>query len=216
MTTQPLPRASTPPLPSQGPSSQPQQRNKGSPSKTSKGNYPACRYQCKLCSNNHYVFACSQFLDMTVAQRKDHVKANSLCPNCLKPGHSLTDCRSEYRCRLCKGNHNSLIHQDSTSSNPQTVTGTANVANASPSSTQAEDNLMMTSQVLLIGPSGKKLVVRALLDCGVNTSIISSKVMKSLGLKKLDACVTLAGIESPDNTPAHPTAQVTLSSPCRK
>ena len=75
---------------------------------------------------------------------------------------------------------------------------------------------MMTSQVLLTGPSGKKLVVRALLDSGANTSVISSKVMESLQLKKLDTCVTLAGIGGPDQTPTRPTAQVVVSSPYRK
>ena len=75
---------------------------------------------------------------------------------------------------------------------------------------------MMTSQVLLTGPSGKQLVVRALLDTGADTSIISSKVMQTLHLKKLDQWVTLTGVEAPHQSPARPTAQVTISSPSRK
>ena len=140
--TTPSSRRSPPPPTVQSQPSKAPPKNRGAQTKNKGSPYPPCRYQCPMCNDNHYSFSCSTFIDMTVAQRKEHVRANSLCQNCLKPGHSLTDCRSEYRCRLCKGNHNSLIHQDSNNTNTQTVSGTANVANASPSITQAEDNLM--------------------------------------------------------------------------
>ena len=197
--------------------STPQSRDKSSSHRPARGNPPACKHQCKLCSSNHYVFSCSQFLDMSVPQRREHIRIASLCPNCLKPGHALQDCKSDYRCRLCKKDHNTLIHQESSSSSTSAhQTGLVNVSNASPTTTQKEENLKMTSQVLLTGPSGKQLVVRALLDSGANTSIVSSKVMNTLHLKRLDNWVTLTGVESTQQTPARPTAQVTISSPYRK
>ena len=88
LTTQPQPRASPPP-PVQTPNVQPQQRSRGSQVKIARGSqYSPCRYQCKLCTDNHYVYACSNFQSMSVPQRKEHARANSLRSNCLKPGHS--------------------------------------------------------------------------------------------------------------------------------
>ena len=69
----------------------------------------------------------------------------------------------------------------------------------------------MTSQVVLTGPTGKQMVVRALLDSGAEVSIISSKIMNSLQLIKQDEWMTLQGIESPENSTARPTAMVTVS-----
>ena len=69
----------------------------------------------------------------------------------------------------------------------------------------------MTSQVVLTGPTGKQMVVRALLDSGAEVSIISSKIMNQLQLTKQDEWMTLQGIESPENSTARPTAMVTVS-----
>ena len=74
---------------------------------------------------------------------------------------------------------------------------------------------MMTSQVLLTGPSGQQMVVRAMLDTGAEVSVLSIRVMKKLNLKRLDEWMTLQGIEGPEKLTARPTAQITVSSPYR-
>ena len=76
--------------------------------------------------------------------------------------------------------------------------------------------LVMTSEVLLTGPSGKTLVVRALLDSGSCLSIISTKAMKTLAPKKLDTSVIISGIESANSSPARPMTNFVLSSLYRK
>ena len=145
-------------------------------------------------------------------QRKEHIQTSSLCSNCLRSGHAVQDCKSEFRCKLCKNKHNTLLHTDS--STPQQ--GGVHVATAASTTAQPDQKLMMTSQVLLTGPTGKQMVVRAMLDTGANTSVISSKVMRTLNIKKLDHWVTLTGVESSDNTPSRPTALVTIASPHSK
>ena len=171
----------------------------------------SCKVQCTLCPLMHYVFQCSKFQDMSVQQRKTHVQSSSLCSNCLRPGHSLQDCQCSYRCRICKNQHNTLLHTDSapTSGTVHTVTQSSQ----RPLSTeQRKEKLLMTSQVVLTGPTGKQMVVRALLDSGAEVSIISSKIMTTLHLKKQDEWMTLQGIESPESSTARPTAMVTVSS----
>ena len=142
--------------------------------------------------------SCRQFLDMSVQQRKDHVQSSSLCSNCLRPGHNLQDCKCGFRCRICKREHNTLLHSDASSSSPGgNINSVVHAAVGASTSPPEEDKLMMTSQVLLTGPTGKQLVVRALLDTEADTSVLSSKVMQTLHLKKLDRWMTLTGVESP-------------------
>ena len=99
-----------------------------------------------------------------------HVKTNRLCYNCLSPGHKTNDCRSNGRCRTCQSKHNTLVHQDQAPRSQNSSTVSANVSSVMPS-TGLESGLMMTSQVMLTGPTGNKLVVRVLLDSGASSSL---------------------------------------------
>ena len=140
---------------------------------------------------------------------------NSHCSNCLKAGHSATNCRSDHRCRLCRGAHNTLLHVDSPTPAAQPTQGTANVVTPAVAP-QQKSSLVMTSQVLLTGPTGKTMVVRALLDRGSCLSIVSTKAMKTLALPKLNTSVIISGIESAAATPARPMINVSISSLYRK
>ena len=137
--------------------------------------YQNHRYDCVLCvTDKHPLFLCPRFGTMTVDQRIEHIKAHHLCFNCLAPGHKTADCRSHGRCRTCQQKHNSLVHQDQPPRpQPPSTVSTNAVANLPTPSIQS--SLTMTSQVMLSGPSGNKLVVRALLDSGSTVSLISSK-----------------------------------------
>ena len=74
--------------------------------------HPTSRYNCPLCSETHYPFACSVYRKMTVAKRKEHVRAHSRCSVCLKPGHDSEECRSGLTCHVCGARHNALVHTD--------------------------------------------------------------------------------------------------------
>ena len=151
----------------------------------------------------HFAFQCRQFQDMDVQQRKTHVQSALLCSNCLHPGHSLQDCQCSFRCRICKKQHNTLLHSDDSLATG-TVNNVVHTTVGAPTSPQEEDKLMMTSQVLLTGPTGEQLVV---MDTGADTSVLSSKVMKTLQLKRLERWMTLTGVESPEQSTARPTSQ---------
>ena len=111
-----------------------------------------CKVACTLCSTMHYVFQCRLFQDMTVQQRKAHVQSSSLCSNCLRSGHSMSDCLSSFRCRICKQQHNTL---DSTAT-PVTVNKVLPESPVDSTKPQEKEKLMMTSKVILTGPSGSK------------------------------------------------------------
>ena len=147
--------------------------------------YPPCRYSCPLCEEAHYAWACSTFKGKTLAERKEHVKTHNLCENCLKPGHTQSDCNSRFTCQTCAGKHNTLIHSGSA---PLTTTGAIHHLSIK----KPKAKLLMTCKVMITGPTGKTMPVRALLDSGADTCSITSKVAKHLSLKQLKETVAIS------------------------
>ena len=138
-----------------------------------------------------------------------------LCLNCLKPNHVAHDCNSTFRCRVqdCGKKHNSLLHEDRSATS--TASHQANAATHAEDQDPDEENeecLLMTAKVTLIGPTGKMMTVRALLDAGSTLSIISTKLMKNLNLITTGKEVAISGIKSKGNKQSHPMARVTLAS----
>ena len=168
-------------------------------SKQAKGAPNSCKTNCTLCSSLHFIFQCRQFQEMTVQQRKTHVQSVSLCSNCLRSGHKSQDCPSSFRCRLYKKQHNTLLHTDAAATTAS-VNHVLHVTDKEPDTLQTQHKMMMTSLVVITGPTGEQLTVRAMLDSGAESSIISKKVMNTLNLKPVD-WVNLSGIESPQPDP---------------
>ena len=173
-----------------------------------KTSFPACKYNCPLCKESHYAWACSVFKSKTLAQRKEHVQTHSLCQNCLKPGHNQTECNSRYTCQTCAGKHNTLIHSGNAA---PTSTGTVNLV----TNCEKQAKLLMTCEVMVTGPTGKSMPVRALLDSGADTCSITSKVAKHLNLQHLKETVAISSFAS-DNQMICNTTSFTLSSLLKK
>ena len=199
-------------------------QSRGSQPKPNQSSYsrPPSTTPCSLCQGGHPLFFCPTFEGYNVSQRKEHVMAQKLCLNCLKPHHVAHDCRSTFRCKAqnCGRKHNSLLHEDRTAAptmqqtDHQTNHQTNAATHAEDSDPDEEDEecLLMTAKVTLIGPTGKMMTVRALLDAGSTLSIISTKLMKHLNLTKTGKEVSISGIKSKDNHKPHPMARVTLAS----
>ena len=62
--------------------------------------------------------------------------------------------------------------------------------------------IMMTSQVVLEGPKGQRMVVRALLDSGASMSLVSARAAQRLQLPRTQTHITFSGVQG---TPAKPT-----------
>ena len=67
---------------------------------------------CPVCQGDHPAYFCSAFLAKTMEQRQELVTQLHLCRNCLRSGHAAVSCRSDYRCRTCRGKHNTTLHYD--------------------------------------------------------------------------------------------------------
>ena len=162
-----------------------------------KGSYPPCKYSCPLCKEAHYAWACAVFKAKTLTQRKEHVQANNLCKNCLKPGHNQVDCMSRFTCLTCGEKHNTLLHSGNNNrnnGNNNQTNGTINLI----SNNQKKAKLLMTCEVMITGPTGKSMPVRALLDSGADTCSITSKIANHLKLKNLKETVAVTSFANDD------------------
>ncbi|KAK9687803.1 putative peptidase (DUF1758) [Popillia japonica] len=77
---------------------------------------------CGLCKDNHFIYQCSKFLNMSVEERTNQVKAAKLCLNCLRSGHTSKNCNSSH-CRKCNSKHNTLLHQTEHKTSSPKVSG---------------------------------------------------------------------------------------------
>ena len=100
-----------------------------------------------------------------------------------------------------------MVHNERTEPTTQTSTATINTTtpNIIPSS------LLMTSQVLLTGPTGRTMVARALLDSGATFTLISTRVMKTLALPKSKTCITIKGVQNTTSNPSYSLTSFTIS-----
>lgn len=89
--------------------------------------------KCPNCKEQHFIYHCEKFKQLSVNDRVNRVSRLNLCSNCLRYGHKSLDCRSS-GCKICKRKHATLLHF-SDSKNIQSSTG-----HSSPSDSSLEQN----------------------------------------------------------------------------
>lgn len=65
---------------------------------------------CPACPANHSLYRCSIFLAKTPRERYNFVKSQKLCVNCIRSSHSVKNCNSSSRCKVCNSSHHTLLH----------------------------------------------------------------------------------------------------------
>ena len=69
--------------------------------------------RCHYCKRaGHYIAACPIFTQLGVKERYESLKIGKNCYNCLGSGHGVQTCKSEKRCRKCKGKHHTMLHNE--------------------------------------------------------------------------------------------------------
>ena len=68
---------------------------------------------CYLCSQDHRIMDCVKLKKKTATERKNFVKEQKSCFNCLSKAHMLKECQSEFRCvDGCRQKHPILLHKE--------------------------------------------------------------------------------------------------------
>lgn len=142
-------------------------------------------YSCIICNENHRIYDCSTFKSKGIDDRMNDVTKYKLCINCLRQGHPAAECRMG-PCRECKRKHNSLLHRPSSSVNHVVAVEEEDEPRESIvnfSNQCANQVLLSTAMTEVSNPlSQQKVKVRALLDCGSQSSFITQSLKTKLSL----------------------------------
>ncbi|GFW41822.1 DUF1758 domain-containing protein [Trichonephila clavipes] len=162
------------------------------------------------CNMNHLVFKCSKFKEMSVKERKQLVNKQKLCMNCLSDKHTESHCNSTFTCHFCKKKHHSLLHDNNfknyaisanKSHRAEGQNQTRNDTNqnkevaASVNSIQTFLSSLPTLSVNIKNILRENCQVRVMTDSGSESTFISEKCLKLLGLKRKNARFQIKGLQ---------------------
>lgn len=141
-------------------------------------------FLCIVCNGNHRIYDCPNFQSKNIKERLELVEKYKLCQNCLRQGHPIQECRLG-PCRQCKQKHNSLLHDPNRA---VAVNFTADDQDNHSVVTFSKQNtkqvLLSTAMIEVCNPkTNKREKVRALLDCGSQSSFITKSMQQKLQLK---------------------------------
>ncbi|XP_047519227.1 uncharacterized protein LOC125059071 [Pieris napi] len=162
-----------------------------------------------MCNENHRVYKCDQFKNLSIEAREAEVSKRKLCSNCLRPGHSISNCRLS-SCRACNKKHNSLLCHNNNSVNKvlqnesnlnlqtnevkqntnhekqnlNTVASTSTVLTTLTSYSSNSEVLLGTAVVeVVVERDNSTYLARVLLDCGSQSSFVTDNLKNKLKIK---------------------------------
>lgn len=175
---------------------------------------------CAMCDDKHALYTCVRFLNLPVRDRIKFVENKKLCSNCLRSGHSISDCTFG-ACRQCQQRHNGLLHLDNSLVTPSAENShnILTVSNNHPSTSAAfhskcdlnsteiiGDNsvqikssglqpvLLSTAVIEIADANNKYHRARALLDSGSQHCFITDKLCKRLNLPLIQSTIRISGV----------------------
>ncbi|XP_075158009.1 uncharacterized protein LOC142231279 [Haematobia irritans] len=112
---------------------------------------------------DHNLFKCPTFLQLSAQERRSLAKNMSLCYNCLRSGHSVSNCLSKTRCRSCRRRHHTYLHLDSVapSSDSATDTTAMNVASTSAASGSSNNSTPWSTVANVANPRDLPILTSA-------------------------------------------------------
>lgn len=155
--------------------------------------------KCSYCSENHSVNQCKGFAQTTVSERIDYAKNNRWCFNCLKPSHTVKECKSIFRCQKCRQRHHTLLHQEEIDE-PTTSTKVVSASQVNDQVsvlTSIGDHsvvLLSTAIIQIRDSAGNFQSFRALIDSGSQAHFITERVAERLGLNRLNISQCIRGL----------------------
>ncbi|KAE9522141.1 hypothetical protein AGLY_017401 [Aphis glycines] len=162
--------------------------------------------KCPLCSEQHKLYACSQFNSMNIPERRNVVIKSKLCFNCLSFGHQVSSCFFP-PCPRCGERHNSKLHESPTNAS-NTLDPTANdddrpqphlTVMYTQLGTPAAENLnvlLATAIVNICDNFGRMHSCRAVLDSGSQLSFITKSCAKRLNLSMTTNAFNIVGVSA--------------------
>ncbi|CAK1590296.1 unnamed protein product [Parnassius mnemosyne] len=142
-----------------------------------------------VCRVDHRIYDCAKFKAKSVHYRISEVNKLRLCLNCLRYGHSVRHCRLG-PCRECKKRHNTLLHiplPSDKGSDKNVTTSCATISEETVVNFFQQNStcvLLSTAIIEISNPNTNKSIrVRALLDCGSQSSFTTQSLKEKLSLQ---------------------------------
>ena len=148
---------------------------------------------CWVCTNNHRLMNCKDFLAKTSAERNNFVSDNKLCFNCLSKGHQLNDCKSDFRCckDKCNRKHHMLLHQE-------LKAGDLTINNCN-IGRDIDNTTYLQIIPVTIHNNTNSVKTWALLDIGSDATLISEEIADELKLKGKMRYISVSNVMSMEN-----------------
>ncbi|XP_044748988.1 uncharacterized protein LOC123311742 [Coccinella septempunctata] len=188
--------------------------------------------KCFLCSSSHPLYKCQSFLAKTPQERFSLVKQHNLCVNCLISPHSVRNCSSSHKCRICKLPHHTTLHFDKSSkgSSPslqpsnqsepvnsvgetQSIVPTSLVSTNSSTASTLTTILLSTCVIHVKDFNGNFQKIRILLDTGSMANFISDTCVRRLGLPRRRISIPVEGLNGMTSSTTQGTTSC-LIKPC--
>ncbi|XP_066253850.1 uncharacterized protein [Euwallacea similis] len=64
-----------------------------------------------ICNENHFVYQCPRFTQLSVSEKYNEIRKHKLCSNCLRVGLLNQECKSS-GCKKCAKKHNTALHYE--------------------------------------------------------------------------------------------------------
>ena len=153
------------------------------------------RWECKICSEQHGVWACPQFKEKTIHERWELAKQHKLCYRCLTANHKGQKCQKSRICGIqgCQETHNRLLHQSRHQRHESS--SLRNVSDVQESIPQPDRSLVTTTLKtssneylplrtvpVLLQNGLKQMRVNALLDDASTKTYLNADVATELGI----------------------------------
>jgi transposase InsO family protein len=158
--------------------------------------------KCWDCGGDHVLMNCPGFKAKNQKQRHALVRSKGLCFNCFRKNHGVAECKSEQRCRVCKGKHHSLLHREKQQKTENIATDekpavdqkpagsvnaavtrvTSNAMGYAKSETPVTKIALQVVPVKVIGENGNAIKTYALLDSASEESFVDGSLAKQLNI----------------------------------
>ena len=170
----------------------------------------AAHDKCPFCKDTLKNYACQKFIASPVSRRKEFVKTNNLCFNCVSHVHQSRNCTSASACRHCKKRHHSLIHDEST-----TVISSADQTSQNFQLRYSNSQtILATALVLVLNGQNELVFCRALFDFGAESSIITEDCLQRLNLKSRKRNLTIHCLGGENLAQSNRSVDLTLGQDC--
>jgi hypothetical protein len=134
---------------------------------------------CICCQQQHSLDDCQKFRNTEFSDKQNLLRRHKRCFLCFKPNHLAKNCQLRIRCTVegCHGNHNTLMHRD-TSLNLKTRLATAHIGAVLGESKAARLGFIPVRLV----SSTREVLTYALIDNGSDVTLVDDEVSSRLNL----------------------------------